>query len=73
MATFMRQDGLPESCYVENEVGVDRGESVETRGVMWPKSPDFTAAEVVAPNARYPAGTRFCLDRTGHVISTVAP
>lgn len=71
VAAFMRHDGLPESCYVENEVGVERGEHIETRGVLWPKSPTFQTAEAVAPDTRYPAGTRFCFDRTGRIVSTV--
>lgn len=73
VATFMRQDGLPDTCYVENELGVDRGTHVETRGILWSKSPAFQAAEAIVPDTQYLAGTRLCFDRSGHITSTVAP
>lgn len=31
------------------------------------------AAEEVRPGATYPAGTRFCFDRTGTITATIAP
>lgn len=72
VASFLPQDGLPDDCYVENEVGIDRGAHIEVRGVLWRKAPSFAAAEPVAPGHRYPAGTRFCFDDTGEITSTVA-
>lgn len=73
VASFMPQDGLPDDCYVENEVGIDRGTYIETRGVLWRKALSFAAAEVVLPNQAYAAGTRFCFDDSGEITSTVAP
>jgi hypothetical protein len=73
VASFMPQGGLPDDCYVENQVGIDRGPYVETRGVLWRKAPSFAAAELVPADQAYPAGTRFCFDATGQITSTVAP
>jgi hypothetical protein len=73
VASFMRQHGLPDSCFIENDVGIDRGAFIETRGVLWSKSDAFVPAEAVAPDTAYPPGTRFCFDRTGVVTSTVSP
>jgi hypothetical protein len=73
VATFMRQDGLPDTCYVENEIGVDRGDHIETRGVLWSKSTTFEPADAVGSDARYPAGTRLCFDRDGRIASTISP
>ena len=73
VASFMTQGGLPEDCYVENAVGIDRGTHIETRGVLWRKAGSFVAAQLVLPDEVYPAGTRFCFDDTGEITSTVAP
>lgn len=64
--------GLPDDCYVENEVGIDRGAYIESRGVLWLKALSFAAAEIVQPNQAYPAGTRFCFDDSGEITSTIA-
>lgn len=73
VASFMPQGGLPAECYVENEVGIDRGTYIETRGVLWRKALAFAAAEIVLPDQRYPAGTRFCFNEAAEITSTVAP
>lgn len=73
VASFMRQGGLPDSCYVENATGIDRGEYIEVRAVLWRKSPAFAPAVAVSRDTVYPPGTRFCLDGEGMVASTVAP
>ena len=73
VASFMPQGGLPDDCYVENEVGIDRGAHIETRGVLWRKAGSFAAAQVVLPDEVYPAGTRFCFDEAAEITSTVAP
>ena len=72
VASFLPQDGLPDDCYVENEVGIDRGSYIEVRGVLWRKAPSFVAAEPVTPDHRYPAGTRFCFEDSGEISSTIA-
>lgn len=72
VASFLPQGGLPDDCYVENEVGIDRGPYIEIRGVLWRKAPSFVAAEPVTPDRRYPAGTRFCFDESGEITSTIA-
>jgi hypothetical protein len=71
VASFLPQEGLPHDCYVDNEVGIDRGSYIEIRGVLWRKAPSFLAAEPVTPDRRYPAGTRFCFDDSGEITSTV--
>jgi hypothetical protein len=73
VAGYMRQGGLPGDCYVENDMGIDRGVSIQIRGVLWPKSSRFDPAEPVPPNTTYPSGTRFCFDTAGEIASTVAP
>jgi len=73
VASFMPQGGLADDCYVENEAGIDRGAHIETRGILWRKSPTFAAADPVLANVAYPAGTRFCFDESGEITSTVAP
>jgi len=73
VATFMRQDGLPADCYVENRPGVEWGDYIEIRGVLWPKAPGFRAGgDVPSRGSAYEGGTRFCFDRDGLIASTVA-
>lgn len=71
VASFMTQDGLPDDCYVENQVGIDRGSHIESRGVLWRKAPSFEAAEAVLPDHTYAAGTRFCFDHSGEITSAI--
>ncbi|HSI98800.1 MAG TPA: hypothetical protein VLA59_00265 [Patescibacteria group bacterium] len=73
VASFARQGGLPDDCYVENEMGIDRGDHIETRGILWRKAASFTPAEAVRRDASYPSGTRFCFTEHGEISSTVAP
>ncbi len=74
LATFMRQKGLPADCYVENTTGVEWGDYIEIRGVLWSKAPGFHAGGGVPPRGReYPGGTRFCFGQDGFIFSTVAP
>lgn len=72
VASFMTQGGLPDDCYVENAVGIDRGGYIESRGVLWRKAPSFAAAVSVPPDHAYPAGTRFCFDASGEITTTIA-
>ncbi len=52
VSSFTRQAGLPDDCYVENEVGVDRGAHIEIRGILWAKGSGFTPAAPVSAGER---------------------
>lgn len=69
VASFMNQDGLPADCYVENDVGTDRGSHIAINGVLWKKSPAFDGG--VPFGQPYPLGTRFCFDESGTVASLI--
>jgi hypothetical protein len=71
MATFPTQGGLPDNCYVENDIGIDRGSHVEILGILWRKAPGFAGS--VPYGVRYAVGTRFCFDEQGRIGSTVPP
>jgi hypothetical protein len=69
LATFPTQGGLPDDCYVENDVGIDHGSHIEILGIAWRKAPGFLST--VAFGTQYPSGTRFCFDERGMISSTV--
>lgn len=73
VAAFLPQGGLPDDCYVENDMGTDRGSHIEIREILWRKAPDFTPASPVSAGDTYPFGTRFCFTDEGMIGSTVAP
>lgn len=69
---YLPQDGLPADCYVDASDGVDRGEFIELRGVLWRKAASFSQAELVPHDTPYPRLTRFCFDVTGEISETIA-
>lgn len=68
-------EGLPPECrWVIGPDGRDWGGSVESLGLLWAKSPGFTAPEPpVAIGDTYASRTRFCLDDMARVSSTTVP
>ncbi len=73
VAGFMRQQGFPDHCFVENEPGIDRGPHIEIHGILWGKSDDFAPVHAIEPDSAYPGGTRFCFDDSAEIASTVVP
>ena len=71
VAIFPNQGGLPEDCYVENDVGIDRGSHIEILGVMWRKAPGLQG--VVPFGVAYPSGSRFCFNERGMIAGLVPP
>jgi hypothetical protein len=71
VAAFLAQEGLPSDCYVENGEGIERGAYIESRGVLWAKSPGFTSSINPALGEPYPMGTRFCFNDHGLVASVI--
>jgi hypothetical protein len=70
VASFMTQEGLPSTCYVENAEGIARGSYIETRGVLWAKVSFVTSP---ASGSSYPIGTRFCFNEQGVIGGLIAP
>jgi hypothetical protein len=69
-AVIGTQVGLPNDCLVLNERGTDWGAHIEIAGVAWTKAPEFRySPDAVALGARYPEGTRFCLNDDARVTS----
>ena len=71
VATFPNQGGLPDDCYVENDVGIDRGSHIEILGVMWRKAPGLEGA--VPFGVEYPPGSRFCFNERGMIADIIPP
>lgn len=72
VAGYMRQDGLPSNCFVDNAPGVDRGDYIELRDILWSKASYFSSAVAVQADHAYPGGTRFCFNEMGLIWATVA-
>lgn len=59
------QDGLPVDCtYALRFGGTDWGDAIESQGVLWRKTDDFTglAGTPVGSGSAYPSNTGICLD-----------
>lgn len=72
VASFSRQGGLPDDCFVDNASGREAGRYIEIRGVMWPK-----ATTLVTPRppygGEYPTGTRFCFNHSAQISGVLLP
>jgi hypothetical protein len=68
-------EGLPPECrWVVGPDGRDWGDSVESIGLLWPKSPRFLRLpSTIAVGEVYPSRTRFCLDEQGRTSNTAVP
>ena len=71
VASYLPQGGLPDDCYVENQVGTEWGDYIEIRGVLWSKADAFAAHAQPAYGAKYATGTRFCFNTDGEITSTI--
>ena len=72
VASFSPQDGLPDGCYMTNDVGIERGVAIEIGGVLFIKDEEFVPSAVPPGMDRpYPSGTRFCFGEDGRVTSVV--
>jgi hypothetical protein len=73
LAGFTTRDGLPPDCYVDNAQGVNRGQYIELRGILWQKSPTIDDPEKPGIGQAYPGGTRFCFGAAGAIFAVIAP
>ncbi len=73
LAGFTTQDGLRANCYVDNAQGINRGQYLQLRGILWQKSPAIDDPEKPGTGQAYPGGTRFCFDESGAVRAVLAP
>ena len=71
VAGYMRQDGLPPNCFVDNTPGIERGDYIELHEFLWSKTHNFSPAQTASANSEYPGGTRFCFNDSGQIWGTV--
>lgn len=73
LAGFTAQDGLPPDCYVDNAQGINRGQYIELRGILWQKASAIDDPEKPGVDQAYPGGTRFCFGESGAIFAVIAP
>lgn len=73
VASFPTQAGLPADCFRNNSTGIERGDYLETDGVLWAKAATYTSATTPEIGSPYPGGTRFCFNSLGLVTAAIGP
>jgi hypothetical protein len=73
LAGFTTQDGLPPDCYVDNAQGVNRGQYIELRGILWQKASAIDDPEKPGLGQAYSGGTRFCFGESGAIFAVIEP
>lgn len=70
VALIGSQPGLPADCvFALRYDGVDWGDSIESQGILWRKTPAFaTLSGPIAPGTSYPDSTIFCMSGTGEAM-----